>query len=592
MTSFRSALCLAIVASGPCFVVACGSDDTSSGPDVTPQDAGSDSTSPDAGVEDAASDAAEPDATNDGGDGGIDPRFAALREAIEQERVEDNVPGVAVAVMEGTDVSWAEGFGSKDPDGDDPVLPTTLFRIGSVTKMLTATALLQRVEANEIELQAPITDYLTDFDFAKDASWAPSITVEHLLTHQSAIIDYLEIDDSPVSDDDLASFMGGPFAQSAYLMAPAGRMYNYSNPGYMLAGWVAEKGAPSHYRELLAQRVFSPLDMDRTLFLPSDVIADGDFALGDTLHWETREPLVVAPDTYDNAWCRPAGYAFSSVLDLAKFVAFTIEGDDAVLSDELREQMVQPHVDTQSFLDRLHYGYGWMIQQGVFLGTSFYDIKLLTHGGAIPGYAANVTYVPACGLGFITLANTDGATFPNSLATAILNLCDLPAPSSPPDMTLDSAKLDDYVGQYEDPFNVGAVLVTRNGDDLEVEMPDVDAAGISYGETLIPYIGSTFVLAIQGTQLAVTFIEDEDGRGEYFRSRAFCCGEEWGQCQACAVGPLEACAAAGACHARGAPASVGCADAGTGLCGSGGLSTRPTDKTYQNLLQPKTRRPR
>ncbi len=503
---------------------ACGSDDTSSGSKPA-ADAGSDvadDTAPEAG-DDAPTDTSPDthgDVTADAPVDAPDPRFDAIATALEKERKELGAPGVALAILEGGEVTYAAGFGSKDPGADDPVLASTLFRIGSVTKVLTATAVLQLVESGDVDLMDPITTYLPSLSFEKDPAWAPSIEVGHLLTHQSAIVDYLEVDSSPASDADLASVMLGPFPKEAYLMAPAGRMYNYSNPGYMYAGLVAEVAGGELYRTLMHDRVFAPLGMDRTFFLPSEVVADGDFAFGKTVHWKTGEPLVAGPETYDNAWARPAGYAWSSVLDLANFVRFLRNGENAVLHDSVREEMMKPQVNTEEFLDRMGYGYGLIVQQGVFLG-SFYDILIVQHGGAIPGFAADMYWVPACDLGFVTLANTDGAYFIDTLVTALTTLCTLPSPSTPPDLTVDPSSFGALVGTYEDPYNVGTVVVTQDGDDLKVEMPLLDTMQIPYEPVLEPTLPNNFLLGVQGITLPVTFLRDAQGDGEYFRTRSF-----------------------------------------------------------------------
>src|SRR5262245_6734647 len=129
------------------------------------------------------------------GEGGAtDPRFDALVQAIEAERAALGAPGVAVAVIEDGKVTFARGFGSKDPESDVPVEATTLFRIGSVNKMLTAAAMLHDVETGDVDLDAPITTYLPDFQLTQDATWAPSIHARELLTHSSGLYDYLLVE--------------------------------------------------------------------------------------------------------------------------------------------------------------------------------------------------------------------------------------------------------------------------------------------------------------------------------------------------------------------------------------------------------------
>jgi CubicO group peptidase (beta-lactamase class C family) len=457
-----------------------------------------------------------------GAGGGIDPRFQAFADAVEAERAALGAPGVAVAVIEDGEVTFAAGFGSKDPNGDDPVLPTTLFRIGSVQKMLTSTAVLQQVGLGNVELDAPITDVLPEFDFTFDATWAPSITTRNLLTHTSGIADYLEIDVSSAQQQDTAleTFLLGQFGSIGYLMAPAGSFWNYSNPGFYLAGYVAEKASGELYRDYMRAHVFEPLGMTRTFHLADEVLADGDYALGKTA--SPGLPDVIQPDTYDNAWARPAGYGSSSVLDLARFVRFLDKGDDAVLSAELRQAMQTTQVSTEEIFDYVGYGYGLQTSSALILSaTDVRPLQVVEHGGDIPGFAADVFWAPAMDLGFVFLSNADGAHFTDSILTGLQTLGTLPEPIEPPDFLPDAATLEACAGTYLDDFNVGEIVVTNSAGALTVSMPALDAASIPYQPLLQPYAGRTFILGVQGTFLLLTFIDGEAGTPHWLRTRAF-----------------------------------------------------------------------
>jgi CubicO group peptidase (beta-lactamase class C family) len=541
---------------------ACSSEETSVSPAPTP---GNDAATDEQG--DQQADALPADDADAQGDAPVDAsaeKFQAIADRAEQERAQLGAPGVAIAIVQKGQVTWSMGLGSKDPNGNDPVHDTTLFRIGSVNKMLTATALLRRVEAGQIDLQQPVTTYLPTLSFARDPSWAPSITVWNLLTHTSGIVDYLEVDSALRDDSALSEYLLGTFAQQEYLMVSPGRFYNYTNPGYMYAGLVTETVAGRPYRIDLKDSVLSPLAMNRTFLLPADVLADGDYALGKTVDWNTGEPMVAHPDTYDNAWARPAGYAWSSVLDLAKFVSFLAKGDSGVLSDALRNDMTGDQVNTEELLDLAHYGFGVASSRGFYIGASFYETRLLSHSGAIPGFAADLYYLPACDLGFITLANTDGAYFTNTLVHAITTLCDLPTPSAnPPDISVDPSSFDDYVGDYRDDFNAGQVTLSRVGDELHISIPLADAASIPYGKVLTPVSPRNFLLDIQGTQLLLTVIVDDQGKGEYLRTRAFVAARQTSGSPPTAHGP--------------SPASLRRA-----------LSQAPAEPAFSRLLRPNT----
>jgi CubicO group peptidase (beta-lactamase class C family) len=494
-------------------------------PETTLLDGGADAdtgTPVDAGQPDATpEDASAPDT----GEEPIPERFAELAQSFEAERIALGAPGAAIAVIEGGEVSFARGFGSKHPNENDPVRATTLFRIGSVTKVLTAIVVLQLVAEGRISLDDPLTEALPGFAFAQDPSWAPSITVRHLLTHASGMVDYAvaEVPPDQQLDSALESYLYGEFAEIAYLMAPAGRMWNYSNPNFYVAGLVAEKERGEPYRSLMRERLFAPLGMDRTFFLPSEALEDGDFAFAASRNM-AGNPIVVAPDDYDNAWARPAGFAFSSVLDLAKLVAFIDRGDESVLPAAEWEALASPQIDTKNFFDLEHYGYGLIVSDGAFFGgpNEFRRLRIITHGGAIQGHSAEIWWLPSLDLGLVTLASTDGAYFRDALITAIRTLVTLPPADPPPVFTPDpSVYAEKYAGTYRDDFNVGTVVVSTSAASLLVSMPDLDRFGVPYEPELVHFGPDNFLLSVQGFNLPLTFILDDDGRAEFLRTRPF-----------------------------------------------------------------------
>ncbi len=456
-------------------------------------------------------------------------RFRAVADSIEAERAALGAPGVAVAIMEHGKVTFAQGFGQKHPDRADPVLPTTLFRIGSVTKMLTAAALLQLVQDGEVDLGAPITQYVPEFRLSRDPTWAPSIRVRHLLTHSSGLADAGEEGAPDRPDSDLFDHLtGAEFSQQEYLMAPPGRMYNYSNPNFMLAGLITERVSGVPYREYMRKNVFDPLGMHRTRFLGKEVEADGDYAFGKTTDWTTNtgEPALAGPQSYDSAWGRPAGFAWSSVLDLAKFAHFLMHGQRSVLSRSLDLAMQSPQINTEENLDLDYYGYGLAISKGAQAGNQFYPLYLVEHGGAIRGFSAQVFTIPSQGFAFITLANADGAYFNQSLIAAVQALVELPAPLPPPDPGVDPSTFGMYAGTYEDPFNVGPIYVSNDATDLYVNVPLLDQVPIPYDHKLQCYVrhNCLFTMDPNGAseqKLPVTFILDQSGRVEYLRNRSF-----------------------------------------------------------------------
>lgn len=472
---------------------------------------------------DAAVDVGGPGDSGDGlDDPPIDPRFAEFAKAFDEERAALGAPGAAVALIEHGEVTFAHGFGTKGPSSADKVRARTLFRVGSTTKVLTATLLLQQVAAGKLDLAAKVKAYAPDL--AIDGSELEELTPKHLLTHASGLRDYLELSSTKalLGDDALSKYLtGSAFRGQEYFMDPPGTMWNYSNPNFYVAALLAERASGRPYGALLSERLLRPLGMTRTFLLPSEVVADGDYANGKSTD-ASGAPWDVSPSSYDNGWGRPAGYAFSSVVDFAKFVRFLHAGDDAVLPAAQRVELTKPQIDTLQYGHQERYGYATFVYDGLTVGKGDYRAAtVVTHGGDISGFAADFWLIPSTGAGAVVYANADGAHFTSSLALALKTFGGLPAPSTPPDVSVDPTTFDALAGDYLDIHNVGEIHVARSGGELTISMPDVDAAGVPYEPKLTPVAPDAFVLAIQGRQLLVTFIRDAAGAPAWLRTRVF-----------------------------------------------------------------------
>ncbi len=469
-------------------------------------------------------------------DGGVDGAAVAAYELIEQrfqmQMIEGEVAGAAFAIVEGGEVTHAVGFGRKHPDQPGAVEPTTLFRVASVTKMMTTVGLLQQVEGGGVALDDSIVDHLGGFAFDSEATATGSamaattadITVEQLLTHSSGIVDHLTVDATALYRDATAlhDYTYDVFTAVGGFWVEPGRVFNYTNPGFILAGLIIEQASGELYGPYMSEKVLVPLGMERTFFDPAVVVADGDYATGEIKsdYWAARYPSRrVAPDTYDNPWGWPAGFAFSSVLDLGQFVRFLSDGDDGVLADGLLEDMKTPRVNTHWAGDIGYYGYGLMIQQGFFVGEAFYDLTLLSHAGALVGFSSELFYVPACDLGFVTLANSDGAYFSQSLEVVLQTLCDLPAPVAAPELEADPVDLPDFVGTYHEPWHLGDMIVTQDATALYVEIPGL-VMFADYEPLLLPYAKDSFILEM-GYSYNVTFVRGPGSQVELLRTRGF-----------------------------------------------------------------------
>jgi CubicO group peptidase (beta-lactamase class C family) len=456
-------------------------------------------------------------------DGAIPQKYAAFAAAFDQERQEMGVSGASVALIEHGEVTFAHGFGTKGPNSQEPVDAKTLFRIGSMTKALTSTALMGLVHAGTVDLDAKLTSVVPDVAI-DDATNLPVLTIRQLLSHQSGLFDYGALD-GPTDDGGLSRFLtSASFAASEYFMDPPGTFYNYANPNFSLAGLALERAGGVSYRQAIADRVLTPLGMTRTFFLPSDVIADGDFSDGASTT-ATGAPWDVKPDSYDNAWLRPAGGAFSSVLDYAKFVQFLYAGNAAVLADAERTMMETPQVpmlDIGGAKANLEsYGLGLVVGREFQVGDDAYVTKLIWHNGSLPGFMSWFYLVPSTGFGIVWLANADHVAFTKSVVLAMESFAGLtdPLTQAPPGVAVDTTLFPSYAGAYEDPNGLGPMTVTANGTTLSIDIPSFDTAGTSYVQTLQPTSMDNFIITVEGSPIPLTFIADGTGTYVWIRTQ-------------------------------------------------------------------------
>jgi CubicO group peptidase (beta-lactamase class C family) len=470
-------------------------------------------------------------------DAGIPLRYRAFARAFEQERRALGIPGAAVAIVEHGELAFAHGFGTKGVGSDEPVDARTTFRIGSMTKLVTALGILSAVDDGLLDLDAPISEAIPELSL--EGPEREGLTLRRLLSQQSGLSDFLVID-GPRQDEALAEFVGGPeLAGNVGFSNPPGTFWNYSNPNYYLAGRALEAGTGSSYRDAIDERVFGPLGMDRSFLLPGEAIADADYSRGygvADLAADAVDPADLGPDAYDNAWARPAGYAFSNVLDWAKLMEFLLAGDAAVISDAARAEALASQISTHAIYSDLRttalgladdYGLGVGVGTGFFMDRQaepelYFEQPFVGHGGDIPGFASTFLVLPGTGFGMVVLSNRDAERLVDSMRLALESFGGLPAPSAPPaGREPDASRLGLYAGTYRDAAGL-TLDVTREAGALRVSGPLLDALDIPHEPVLEPTSLDNFSLWLdyQGERipLEVTFIPDASG-GLWFRSR-------------------------------------------------------------------------
>lgn len=426
-----------------------------------------------------------------------------------------DTPGAAVAVIDHGELIREAGYGVTRRDGGHAVGPETLFRIGSVTKQLTAAAVLQQVEAGRVSLADPVTRFVPELELAGHLS-PDQLTVERLITHTTGYPDNFRNVDGDV---DVGALSRWVLTQGTVrLHAPPGRFWNYSNPNFTLAGLVAERASGVPYRDYMQEEIFEPAGMTHTTFDPVAVEATGDWTWG---YWDdprTGLEHEERPTSYDNAAFGPAGYAFSTAGDLAHWALLLMDGGGDVLSAASAARMQEARVPIEQ-------GYGIDYGFGVFR-QRYRDLEVQQHGGNINGWGTMLLWLPERRAVVAVVANTLESL--NDAAWCVVdNVFGATGPDvSPP--PVDEARWDALVGRWSGRVSDGRLFLadTSRGSEGEMRMTLVPAiGGAPIDAELVPVFGDTFVVDLDEDgvyDLDFTFIvgQGNPGRVEWLVNRS------------------------------------------------------------------------
>src|SRR5262245_24767871 len=331
------------------------------------------------------------------------PDVSELEKVVLAELTETNIPGAAIGIVSGDRLVFAKGFGVSNIETGAPVTPDMLFRLGSTTKMFTASGVVMLAEEGKLKLDEPIGKY------AKGLSPKISgITAHQLLSHTSGLKDeaimFGRHDDEALGDTVRA-------LKDDFFFAAPGRIYSYSNPGLWIAGYLIEAVSGKNYADQLNERIFKPLGMQRTTLRPT-VAMTWPLSQGHDVSGNEK-PKVVRPFA-DNAGNWPAGSIFSSVNDLSRWVIALmhdgkLEGQQ-VLSPSLIKQLSSPHTDTPGSESK--YGYGLMIRK-------YRGVRMVEHSGSRSGYGSLIRMAPEARVACIILVNRSGGALAKTAEKAM-----------------------------------------------------------------------------------------------------------------------------------------------------------------------------
>ena len=341
--------------------------------------------------------------------------------------VKDQQFSGAVLVARDGRVVLSKGYGMASLEADVPNAPRTRFRIGSITKQFTATAIMMLQEKGKLSTQDSICKYVD----ACPEAWQ-AVTVRHLLTHTSGIPSYTSLPDFiktstlPAKLDELiARFKDRP------LTFQPGEKFSYNNSGYILLGHIIEKVSGQDYESFLRRNIFEPLKMASTGYDHTSKVLK-DRASGYILNGGALDNAPYLDMSLPHA----AGALYSTVEDLYAW-------DQALYSEKL--------LSKKSFSEMLtpfknNYGYGWGVNDQ-------YGLRRISHGGGINGFSTFIARYPEEKSTIIVLSNYQHAN-PAFISDRLARVFLSDRMKLPTAVRVDPLILKKYAGRYEADPNV------------------------------------------------------------------------------------------------------------------------------------------
>jgi CubicO group peptidase (beta-lactamase class C family) len=310
-------------------------------------------------------------------------------------------PGASLAVTQNGRVIYSKAYGLADVENSVPASTSTNYRLASITKQFTATAILKLVDQGKLSLDSRLTDVLPGAP-----TYARDVRIRHLLSHISGLVDYEDfVPDTQtvqVLDADVLKLL----SKIDTMYFPAGAKFRYSNSGFALLALVVEAVSGQPFALFLKQNIFEPLGMEHTIAFQNGISTVENRAFG---HSRTDKGFVRTDQSNTSAVLGDGGI-YSSVEDLFKWDQELYA--NRLISASLRQQSFTPAMLNDG--TQTKYGYGWYVEP-------YKNLSSVYHTGSTRGFRNAIFRLPDQHLTVIILTNRNEGE-PIELARKVADL--------------------------------------------------------------------------------------------------------------------------------------------------------------------------
>ncbi len=313
------------------------------------------------------------------------------------------IPGATLALIHESEIVWTRAYGLADRETGRPMTTDTVFQVASISKSVTAWAVLRLAEQGDVDLDTPVGQYLTRWQLPLSEYDPDEVTVRRLLSHSAGLPSVVYTDilpDEPVPPLEIMLNGSGHPDEAARIVHPPGEQFVYSNPGYGVLELMIEEVTGQTFADYLDAAILEPLGMTSSSFDP-----DADLlARAATGYYFDGQPAPQTPQLL-----RAAGGLYAPVGDLARFVVAAMSSPAGappgrrVIEPESVALMHTPVIRTQGMTGFVSESYGL----GHFLETLPTGEQAISHGGENAGWLLYYYAVPEAGEGLVVLTNSE-----------------------------------------------------------------------------------------------------------------------------------------------------------------------------------------